>query len=89
MDLLIEAILDLVLESSIGASKSKKVPKFIRIILICLITLFFASVIGLLLFMGIVILKDNLIGGIVIILFALLFLILTILRFKKIYLEKK
>ena len=46
MKFIIELILDLLLEGSIEASKSEKVPKPIRYILIVLISLFFLAVIG-------------------------------------------
>lgn len=88
MDFLLDALLDLVLVSSIEGSKSSKVPKPIRIILIAFIIFFFASVIFLIAYVGVATLKDNVIGGTIIILFALLMLILTIYRLKQIYDEK-
>ncbi len=89
MDLLLEIIIDLVLEGSVEASKSKKIPKFLRYLLIFLISLFFIAVIGLILFMGITILKNSIIGGIIIILFALFMFVMSILKFKNMYLNKK
>ena len=85
MDLLFEVILDLILEGSIEASKSNKIPKFIRYLLIFFISLFFITVIGLILFIGISILKNNVIGGVVIIVFSLFMLIMSIIKFRNTY----
>ncbi len=89
MEFIIELILDLLLEGSIEASKSEKVPKPIRYILIALISLFFLAVIGLIIFIGIDTLKNSKLGGIIVILMGVLLLILAIMKFKKIYLKKK
>ena len=89
MEFIIELILDLLLEGSIEASKSEKVPKPIRYILIALISLFFLSVIGLIIFIGIDTLKNSKLAGIIVISMGVLLLILAIMKFKKIYLKKK
>lgn len=89
MDLLFEAIFELILEGSFEASKSSKVPKPIRYFLIVLIALVYLLIIGFLFYMGITGLSKNLIAGIVLIAFGLLFLILTIIKFRKTYLKKK
>ena len=78
MDLLFEALFDLILEGSFEASKSKKVPKPIRILLIF----------GFLFYLGIIGLSKNLLAGILLIAFGLLFLILSIIKFRKTYLNK-
>ena len=39
--------------------------------------------------MGVSILKDNMIGGILILLFTIVFLVLSINKFKETYIEKK
>ena len=89
MEFIIELILDLLLEGSIEASKSEKVPKPVRYILITLISLFFLAVIGLIIFIGIDTLKNSKLGGIIVISMGVLFLILAIIKFKKIYIKKK
>ena len=89
MDFIFELILELVLEGSIEASKSKKVPKPIRYLLIILISLFFISVAGLIIWVGIDSIKSNLVGGILVIGFGIVFFILCILEFKKAYIKKK
>ena len=89
MDFIFELIFDLLFEGSIEASKSEKVPKPIRYILIALISLFFLAVIGLIIFIGIDTLKDSKLSGIIVISMGVLLLILAITKFKKIYIEKK
>lgn len=89
MEFIIELILDLLLEGSIEASKSEKVPKPVRYILIALISLFFLAVIGLIIFLGIDTLKNSKLAGIIVISMGVLLLILAIMKFKKIYLKKK
>ena len=88
MDLLFEAIFELILEGSFEASRSSKVPKPIRYFLIVLIALVYLLIIGFLFYMGIIGLNKNLFAGIVLIVFGLLFLILTITKFRKTYLNK-
>lgn len=88
MEFLIEILLDLVLEGSIEISSNKKVAPIIRYPLIALIVLFFAFVIIGLLIIGIFSLKDNIFSGIVIITVSIILLILSIIKFKNIYLEK-
>lgn len=89
MEYIIEFILELCFEVGVEASKSNKVPKLVRYLLITIISLIFISVIGLIIFIGIDILKNNLLGGLVIILFGLVMLLYSIIKFKKIYLLKK
>lgn len=88
MEYLFELILNLVLEGSIEISKSKKVPKFIRYVFIILISLFIISVIGLIFFVGFLSLKQTIIGGIFIICFGLFMLVMSIIKFRKVYLMK-
>ncbi len=85
MEFLIEILLNLLLE----VSKNKKISKFIRYPLIAIIILFFAIVIFGLMFIGIICLKNSIVGGLIILLFSILLLIMAILKFKKIYLEKR
>lgn len=89
MDFLFELIIDLILDVSIEASRSRKVPRFIRYLLILFISLFFIAIIGLIFFMGISILKDNALGGIIVILFGVFLLIMGVIRFRKTYFYRK
>ena len=80
MDLLIEAVIDLVFEGTIGLSKSKKVPMPIRIICGVLIVTVFAAVIFLIGFVGVSFLKEKPWGGIAILLFDVLLAGLFVFR---------
>lgn len=89
MDLIIEIIIDLILETGVEASKSGKVPKPIRLFLVSLIIFFFIGVVALFYLVGILVIKENLIGGIIMLTFATLMLFLAVYRFRKMYIEKK
>lgn len=89
MEFIYELILELVLECGIEASKSSKIPKYIRYPLIIIIVLFFLSVIALLLLLGIILFKENLYAGIFIIFIGIYMLVMSIIKFRKIYIVKK
>ena len=89
MEFIIELILELLFEFGVDATQNKKVPKFIRILLITIILLVFISIISLIIIMGILIIKKELFGGIIIILIGLIMLVLYIVKFSKMYLLKK
>lgn len=80
MELLIEALFDLVMQGTIGLSKSRKVPMPIRIICGVLIVAVFAAVIFLIGFIGVSFLKEKPWGGIAILLFDVLLAGLCIFR---------
>lgn len=89
MEYVIEDVLDLVLELGIETSKNKKVPKIIRWLLIGLIMFLFIGVIGIVLFAGVLVLLQDIIGGVIIITIGIIMLISAITKFKKIYIKKK
>lgn len=89
MDFLIELILDLILEGSIELSSNKKVPKWIRYILIAFIILFFVSVCLLLLLVDLFILKENILIGVGVLILIIIFIFFGIRKVKIIYFEKK
>lgn len=89
MEYIIEFVLELIFEVGVEASKSRKVPKCIRFLLIAIISLLFIGVIGLIILMGLWILKNNILGGIFIILLGLFMLVSAIVKFRKTYLIKK
>ncbi len=88
MEYLFEIILELLFEGSIEISKSKKIPKYIRYPLIAIIASFFLAIIGLILFVGIISLKENILLGIFFILIGLFMFIASIIKFKNMYLTK-
>ena len=89
MEYVIESVLDLVLELGVEASKNKKVPKIIRWLLIGLIMFLFIGVIGIVLFAGVLVLLQDIIGGIILTAIGIIMLISAITKFKKIYIKKK
>lgn len=88
MEYIFEFILELVFEGSIEVSKSNKVPKYIRYPLMVIILLFFIAVIGLIFWVGILSLKENILLGILLILIALFMFIMSVIKFRKTYLYK-
>lgn len=88
MEYIIEFILELVFESSVEISKSKKVPKYIRYPLIIIIALFFIAVIDLIFLVGILSLKENTLLGIFFIVAGIIMLLSSIIKFKKTYLKQ-
>lgn len=89
MEFLIEFLLELIFEGSMELSKSRKVPKWIRYPLIVIILLLFLIVDFLFVFVSIVILKENILGGILFSIFTIIFIVMSIIKFKKMYFEKK
>ena len=81
-----ELIFELLFEGAIEASKNKKLPVFLRMVLILLVTLLTIAVIGLVLYTGIILLKKHLIAGILIISIGMLLLISAFRKFRQIYL---
>lgn len=89
MEYIFEFILELVIDGSIEASKSSKIPRYIRYPLIVLISLFFIAVIGVIFLAGILSFKENVFLGIFFILISLFLFIMSVIKFRKTYLRKK
>lgn len=89
MDFLIELVLDLIFEGSMELSNNKKVPKWIRYILITFIILVFVIVSLLFLLVSILLIKETLIGSLVFFIIFIVFIVCGIKKFRKMYLEKK
>lgn len=83
MDFIFEFIFELLFE----VSKSSKIPKFIRYPLIAIISLFYIALIGLIFWVGIFSLKENIILGIFLILIGFVMLVGCVIIFKKTYLK--
>lgn len=88
MEYLIEFILELALEGGLEATKSDKVPKTIRYIILSIIVLLFIAVIGLIYLTAFLMLKQSIIGFILFFLLATVMLISAIIKFKKEYFKK-
>ena len=87
MDLILEIIFELLFEGAAHVAGSKKVPKWIRYPLAIIILLFIAAIIGLILWIGISSLKENIFGGIIAILIGLVLLVCGVMKLKKYYNE--
>lgn len=88
MEIIFEFIVELLLEGSIEVSSNKKISKWIRYPLIFLLVLFFLSIISLLIIVGISIYNKSILGSLIMIAIGILFLILGIVKFIKIYIKK-
>ena len=89
MDFIIELVIELLLEGSIGISSNKKVSRWIRYPLILFIVTLFAGIILLMLYLSFSLLNKNALAAILILIISLFLLISAIIKFKKIYVEKK
>lgn len=89
MEFIIELILELLLEGSIEVSSNRKVSKWIRYPLIIFITTIFFGIILLIIFLGLSLLNDWLLAGITFLIIGIIMFISAIIKFKKLYLEKK
>lgn len=88
MDFVFEFIFELIAELGFELATNKKVSKFIRYPILLLYILLFCFVIFLILFMGISIIKESIIGGILIILLGVFLLFGSIIKLRKLYIEK-
>lgn len=89
MDFIIELVIELLLEGSIEISSNKRVSRWIRYPLIVFIVTMFAGIILLMLYLSFSLLNKNVLVAILILIISLFMLISAIIKFKKLYLEKK
>ena len=88
MDYILYFIVDLLLDEGVGATKNNKLPKGFRRFLFALIIVLYFGIIGVFTVIGISLLKDNFVEGILTLVFTLCILIVCILRFKAVYTKK-
>ncbi len=88
MEYIFEIILECVLDGIFEVSKSSKIPKYIRYPLIGIIFLLFIAVLGLILFVGILALKEDFILGTILMLLGVFLLSISIIKLRKTYLAK-
>ncbi len=88
MEFIFEFLVELALEGVSEASRCSRIPKFVRYPLIGLTVLFYAGIIGLILFTGFRILGESLLGGVVLILLGVGFAVMCISAFRRAYLTK-
>lgn len=89
MDYIIELVIELLLEGSIEISSNKKVSKWIRYPLILFIVTIFIGIILLMFYLGFSLLNKNALVAILILIISLFMLISAIIKFKKLYIEKR
>lgn len=89
MEFVFEFLLDLILEGSMELSSNKKISKFIRYPLICLIALFFTAIILLILFLGLALLNENILASLLMLGIVIAMLYFGIVKFKNMYIERK
>lgn len=87
MDMLIEALIELIFDNSLELAKNKKISKWIRYPLIILIILFIVGIIGCLMSVGVVMIlskeRPQMIIGELIILLAIIFSTIIIKNINK------
>lgn len=89
MEFILEVLTELILEGTIEISKNGKVPKVIKYPLIFIIILLFIGVTFIIFFTGILAYKRiNKICGILLVILGIVFLIASIIKFKKIYIKR-
>ena len=89
MDFILDLLIDLVLEDGMEASQNKKIPKGIRYLILTVVVLIYALIIGAVVWFGIETLKDDTAVGVGILIFAVVFLVLCIVKFVNAYKKKK
>ena len=88
MDFIFELILDLFLEGGMEVVSNKKISRFIRYPILTIIILFFLVVIFGIMYLGIVLLNDSLLGGLFFIIISLLLLVACIYKFRQVYVNE-
>lgn len=89
MDFIFELIFELIFEGSVEISSNKKISKWIRYPILAILISFFLIIILGLIFLGISFLHESILGGIIFIALGIFFLIGSIIKFKRTYLEEK
>lgn len=89
MEFLFELLLELAAEGTVELSKSVRVPRPVRFLLIGIIVLFSVAVIGVMLLASIMALKENVFFGIVLLAITLFMLVMGVIKFRDTYLRKK
>lgn len=87
MEFIFELLIELIIGGSIEGSTNKKIPLTIRIILGAIVALFFFGVTFALIALGIIV-SNKRWEGIFIVIIGILFLVLSIFKMYKLYIEK-
>ncbi len=89
MEILLECLFELAIEGTMELGTNIKVPKVIRYPVLVLILLFFAGVIVGMFVLGVVLWKDDLFFGILMMILGMFFLVGTIVSAYRFYQQKK
>ncbi len=89
MEDLIEFLIELVFEAGVEASENKKVPKALRVLLAIIIILVYLLANGLILFVGILMLEETILGGIAMLALGIVILVALFVKMHKKYEEMK
>ncbi|MBE6940573.1 MAG: hypothetical protein E7457_07140 [Ruminococcaceae bacterium] len=89
MEFIIELILEIVFDLGVEASMSRRVPRWVRYILIVLLSLAVLALIGLILFVAAAVMKETLWGGLLLMVIAVVLLVSAVIKFRKNYLCRR
>lgn len=88
MEYILEFIVELIVDGSFYLSKDKRVPKYLRYLLIAFMIILISSIIFGIIILGFILLSKSIIIGIIFMILGLLLGIGSIIKFKQIYLDK-
>ena len=89
MEDLIEFLIELVFEAGVEASENKKLPKALRVLLAIIIILVYLLSAGLILFVGVLMLEETILGGITMLALGVVILVALFVKIYKKYGEMK
>ena len=87
IELLVEVAAELTAEGTVELSKSVKVPRCVRCLLIGIVVLFSTGVIGVMMLTGWLMLEESLPGGLIFLALATWMLVMGVIKFRKTYLS--
>ncbi len=82
MEFLVEFVFELLLEGGLVATYTKRIPKAIRYILTALIALFFTAVATFLIVLGVLLWRDSILGGALLIFSVISLLVSLIVKMR-------
>ncbi len=89
VDFLFEFVFDVLLEIGVEASKSRRLPKWLRYLLIAVIALFLMAVVGMVVIAGVLMMQESMVIGLLLILAGIFLLGACIVLLRKNYLKRK
>lgn len=89
MEFVIEAVLDLLFDCTLEASTSRRLPRWLRYVLIGFVGLCFLAFLGVIFLVGVLLWKESILGAVAVLVFGLAMSFLVIRKFRRVYIEKK